>query len=480
MLRLAQKAFWPSRLPVPGHARGHRPQLPRGASTSATGGWPSSRPGWWWPRSRSPSTPAGWPRNPDPTRRATACRPGPCCDAIMGNRFDAVFGGARRDEEKARAKERVFSFRDEFGQWDPKNQRPELWSLYNGRHHQAEHIRVFPLSNWTELDIWQYIEPGAARDPVHLLLPPPSGLPARRHAAGRRTAHEPGRGGGDLRGHRPLPHGRRHDLHGRGGVDGGEPGRESSRRSPCPGSPSAVPPGPTTGSASRPWRTASGRGTSNRGASPIRHRRLGRRRQEHPDRPAALRLQGHLRGPARGGRARQPPSAARTTPTWPCSPTACGPSGSRASPSTSPTATSPRRSGNSSSPTPRATSSTPATWSPGHSTADLALVLVDARKGIVEQTRRHAFLASLLRVPHLVLCVNKMDLVDYDAVRLRVDQGGIQGLRHPSGGGRPHLHPHLGAERRQRRAAVAQHGAGTRARRCCTTSSTSTSPPTAT
>ncbi|SEM02206.1 sulfate adenylyltransferase subunit CysD [Rhodococcus maanshanensis] len=71
--------------------------------------------------------------------------------------FDAAFGGARRDEEKARAKERIFSFRDEFGQWDPKNQRPELWNLYNGRHRRGEHIRVFPLSNWTELDIWQYI-----------------------------------------------------------------------------------------------------------------------------------------------------------------------------------------------------------------------------------------------------------------------------------------------------------------------------------
>jgi sulfate adenylyltransferase subunit 2 len=78
-------------------------------------------------------------------------------DAIEEHRFDAVFGGARRDEEKARAKERVFSFRDEFGQWDPKNQRPELWSLYNGKHRSGEHIRVFPLSNWTELDVWQYI-----------------------------------------------------------------------------------------------------------------------------------------------------------------------------------------------------------------------------------------------------------------------------------------------------------------------------------
>ncbi|MEX2133889.1 MAG: sulfate adenylyltransferase subunit CysD [Acidimicrobiia bacterium] len=81
----------------------------------------------------------------------------PLLAAIQQNKFDAVFGGARRDEEKARAKERVFSFRDGFGQWDPKNQRPELWSLYNGRHRQGEHVRVFPISNWTELDVWQYI-----------------------------------------------------------------------------------------------------------------------------------------------------------------------------------------------------------------------------------------------------------------------------------------------------------------------------------
>ena len=78
--------------------------------------------------------------------------------AIEEHAFDAVMGGARRDEEKARAKERFFSFRDEFGQWDPKNQRPELWNVYNGRHRKGEHIRVFPLSNWTELDIWQYID----------------------------------------------------------------------------------------------------------------------------------------------------------------------------------------------------------------------------------------------------------------------------------------------------------------------------------
>jgi sulfate adenylyltransferase subunit 2 len=78
-------------------------------------------------------------------------------DAIEEHGFDAAFGGARRDEERARAKERVFSFRDEFGQWDPKRQRPELWSLYNGRIRKGEHVRVFPISNWTELDVWQYI-----------------------------------------------------------------------------------------------------------------------------------------------------------------------------------------------------------------------------------------------------------------------------------------------------------------------------------
>ncbi|GAB3118808.1 sulfate adenylyltransferase subunit CysD [Streptomyces calidiresistens] len=82
----------------------------------------------------------------------------PLLDAITSHRFDAVFGGGRRDEEKARAKERVFSLRDGFGGWDPRRQRPELWQLYNGRHAPGEHVRVFPLSNWTELDVWQYIE----------------------------------------------------------------------------------------------------------------------------------------------------------------------------------------------------------------------------------------------------------------------------------------------------------------------------------
>lgn len=95
-------------------------------------------------------------RNPLQTR--------PLLDAITDGKFDAVFGGGRRDEEKARAKERVFSLRDAFGAWDPRRQRPELWELYNGRHAPGEHVRVFPLSNWTELDVWRYI----AREQIEL------------------------------------------------------------------------------------------------------------------------------------------------------------------------------------------------------------------------------------------------------------------------------------------------------------------------
>jgi sulfate adenylyltransferase subunit 2 len=157
MLRLAEKAFWPAKIPFPlmhvdtGHNfdeviefRDRRVEelgarlivasvedaIAEGLVTDPTG----------------------------PRASRNSIQTVPLLKGIIDNKFDAVFGGARRDEEKARAKERVFSFRDEFGQWDPKGQRPELWSLYNGRHRQGEHIRIFPLSNWTELDIWQYIQ----------------------------------------------------------------------------------------------------------------------------------------------------------------------------------------------------------------------------------------------------------------------------------------------------------------------------------
>jgi len=104
----------------------------------------------------------------------------PLLDAINEGKFDAVFGGGRRDEEKARAKERVFSIRDDFGQWDPRRQRPELWTLWNGRHRAGEHVRIFPLSNWTELDVWQYL----AQDSIE--------IPSIYFAHGRRVFQRDG------------------------------------------------------------------------------------------------------------------------------------------------------------------------------------------------------------------------------------------------------------------------------------------------
>src|SRR5664280_349169 len=156
MRRLAQKAFWPSRMPFPvmhvdtGHnfpevlvfrdrivAELDASLMIASVQASIDTGRVVEESG------------------VDPSRNRLQTRT--LLDSLTEHRFDAVFGGARRDEEKSRAKERVFSFRDEFGQWDPKNQRPELWSLYNGRHRPGEHIRVFPLSDWTELDVWQYV-----------------------------------------------------------------------------------------------------------------------------------------------------------------------------------------------------------------------------------------------------------------------------------------------------------------------------------
>ncbi len=157
MLALAERAFWPARVPFPvmhvdtGHnfpevlefrdrrvAEAGTRLIVASVQESIDAGRVVEETGRWASRNRLQTT--------------------TLLDAIADNQFDAVFGGARRDEEKARAKERVFSFRDEFGQWDPKNQRPELWNIYNTRIRRGEHIRVFPLSNWTELDVWHYID----------------------------------------------------------------------------------------------------------------------------------------------------------------------------------------------------------------------------------------------------------------------------------------------------------------------------------
>ncbi len=161
MLRLAEKSFWPARVPFPLlHVdTGHNFQEVldfrdrRAAEVAAPLVVASVQDA----IDRGLVTEA-----PDGTRNRIQTPV--LLEAIEKENFTAVFGGARRDEDKARAKERVYSFRDEFGQWDPKNQRPELWDLYNGRVHPGESIRVFPLSNWTELDIWQYI----AREAIEL------------------------------------------------------------------------------------------------------------------------------------------------------------------------------------------------------------------------------------------------------------------------------------------------------------------------
>jgi sulfate adenylyltransferase subunit 2 len=156
MLRLAEKAFWPAKLPFPVM------HIDTGHNFDEVIAFRDARVAELGARLVVASVQASIDKGraveeTGPTASRNRLQTVTLLDAIEEHRFDAVFGGARRDEEKARAKERVFSFRDEFGQWDPKNQRPELWNLYNGRHRKGEHIRVFPISNWTELDIWQYI-----------------------------------------------------------------------------------------------------------------------------------------------------------------------------------------------------------------------------------------------------------------------------------------------------------------------------------
>jgi sulfate adenylyltransferase subunit 2 len=182
-------------------------------------------------------------------------------DAVKELEVDALFGGARRDEEKARAKERILSFRDEFGQWDPRNQRPELWSLYNARLAPGEHLRVFPISNWTELDIWQYIARENLEVPriyfAHdrevverkgLLAPSPS---SRRRALANRCDAPCA-----------LPHRGRHHLHVPGRLRRGLDRERSSPKPPAPPSPSGAPRAWTTRPPTPPWSFASAKGTS--------------------------------------------------------------------------------------------------------------------------------------------------------------------------------------------------------------------------
>ncbi len=292
-------------------------------------------------------------------------------DAIAEFEFDACIGGARRDEEKARAKERIFSFRDAFGQWDPKNQRPELWNLYNARVHPGEHVRVFPISNWTELDVWQYIarerlvvpsiyyahlrpivRRRGALVPVTGLTPPREGetveeVSVRFRTVGDITCTAPvASTAADARGDHRRDRGRHHHRARRD-----PPRRPDQRRVDG----TAQEGGVLLMSASETpellehgvlrFLTA---GSVDDGKSTLIGRLLYDTKAVLADQLAAI---------ERTSRA----SAARRS-TCRCSPTASPPSASRASPSTSPTATSRPRCASSSSPTRRGTSSTRATW----------------------------------------------------------------------------------------------------------------------
>ena len=333
-------------------------------------------------------------------------------DAITQHKFDAVFGGARRDEEKARAKERVFSFRDEFGQWDPKNQRPELWSLYNGRHRSGEHIRVFPISDWTELDIWQYIDDRDIELPsiyyAHrrevfrrdgmLLAIGEFVLPGQDEEVFETTVRYRTVGDMTCTGAVESSAATAAEIVGRGGRfpphrAWRHPGRRPHQRGGH-GGPQA------RGLLLMEMLRFATAGSVDDGKSTLIGRLLFDSKSIFEDQLESVERVSRQRGD-------EYTDLALLT------------DGLRAEREQGITIDVAYR-----------YFATPARKfiiadTPGHvqytrnmvtgnSTADLTLVLVDARKGIVEQTRRHAFLASLLRVPHLLLCVNKMDLVGYD------------------------------------------------------------------
>ena len=329
-------------------------------------------------------------------------------------------GGARRDEERARAKERIFSFRDDFGQWNPRAQRPELWNLYNARIRKGEHIRVFPISNWTELDVWQYI----ARENLEL----PSIYFSHEREVFRRDGmlyavsdfveRLPGRGAVQRDG--ALPHGRRHDLHRRRRQRRGDDRRGRHRDRGDAHHRARRDPRRRPRLAKPRWRTGSALATSKEfldtellrlvtagsvddGKSTLIGRLLYDTKQilvdqlEHIE--DASRRRGHdyvdLALLTDGLRAEREQGitidvAYRSFVT-------------------------PRR-------------RFQLADAPGHvqytrnmvtgaSTADVAVILVDARKGVIEQTRRHSYIASMLELPHVVFAVNKMDLVDFSEER---------------------------------------------------------------
>ncbi len=428
MLALAEKAFWPARIPFPvmhvntGHnfpevlefrdrrvAEAGVQLIVASVQESIDAGRVVEETGRWASRNRLQTT--------------------TLLDAIAGHQFDAVFGGARRDEEKARAKERVFSFRDEFGQWDPKNQRPELWGIYNTRIHRGEHIRVFPLSNWTELDVWEYIAQESLEIPSIYFGHTRSVFEREGILLADGPYITRGEDEHGVRHQGQVPDGGRHDLHRGRGVHGhhdpgghrGDRGDPHYRARPDPcgrphqrgrhGRPQAgrvlLMPGESAEAVVSSWtghhsdilRFATA-GSVDDGKSTLIGRLLFDSKAIFEDQLAAVERTSRARG-------EEYTNLALLT------------DGLRAEREQGITIdvayryfATPRRK--------FIIADTPGhiqytrNMVTGASTADLAIVLVDARNGLTEQSRRHAFLATLLRVPHLILAVNKMDLVGYD------------------------------------------------------------------
>ena len=410
-------------------------------------------------------------------------------DAIAEHGFDAAFGGARRDEERARAKERVFSFRDDFGQWDPKAQRPELWNLYNGRIRRGEHVRVFPISNWTELDVWRVHRRRAARDPVDLLRARARGLPPRRHALRRLAVRRADGRRGAVHRLGALPHGRRHErarapwsrrrrrstaVVAEIAATRDHRARRDARRRPRDrgrdGGPQArglllmavanvIPAFDELSNRPMDLLRFATAGSVDDGKTTLIGRLLYDSKPIFEDQLEHVRETSERRGDGYV-------DLALLT------------DGLRAEREQGITidvayryfATPRRRFIIADTPGHEQYTRNMVT---GASTADLALVLVDARNGVVEQSRRHAFIASLLGIPHIVVCVNKMDLVGYYAGGLRRGRRGVHRLRREArrAGHRP-------SSRSRRSTATTSSSArsecpGTRARRCSTTSSTS-------
>ena len=322
--------------------------------------------------------------------------------------------------------------------------------------------------------------PGGHRAPVDLLRARPRGVRPRRDALRHQRVLPPQRGTRPVHREGALPHRRRRQPDRRRAAPTPTPSRRSSRRSRPPGSPSGAPPAETTSSVKPPWKTASARGISKpwtfSGSPPPAPSTTARARSSGgcctTPRPCSRTRSSRSSGPARTGATSYVNLALLTD-------------GLRAE----------REQGITIDVAYRYFATPKRKFiiadTPGHiqytrnmvtgaSTADLALVLVDARKGIIEQSRRHSFLATLLEVPHLVLCINKMDLVDYDEDVYNRDPRGVQGVRDQAADPRPGGHPGLGAQGRQRRPPLGEHALVRRARACCTTWRTSTWPATAT